>query len=847
MNWQPEQHELKGLLILLQDAIHPDNRGQLLVQERLASFNAIPEYNSYLIHILALMPDQENYTRTIAGLTLKNNLLNNFNSTPLFVLNHVKSVCIQFLENPDPDATIRRTIGSIITAIVMALDTIQMMCEDDTLDISEAVDSNTGKPVLDYVIPRLIPFNNQSNVRLRVTSIKAISHFIQLRSASVLNNMDSYLQSLFINASSDETIEVRQEVCRSFVMLLDNFTEHLLPYIDQLIEYMLVCNQSENTKVALEACEFWHQFARLESIHNYLLPFLPRVVPVILKSMIYTDEDLLMIGRDDDDDPSLQDLQPRFTSRHKSGYNRYKQQYNCNSNSSSSDDENDQEEDDEDFEDEEFFSEWTLRKFSATSLDALTSTFKSQMTNILLPLLNHALFSDDWRVVESGILALGAAAEVSRFSGWIVQQWSGSEESRTQLYEPVLRELLRRVLDRSCRVQEAACSAFSTFGEHASKLELVPYLPVILNHLTRALRLYSNRNIRLLYDTIGTLAESVGSSLNEPNFIAVLMPPLISRWNSLADTDSNLFPLLACLTDIATSLGIGFLPFTEPVFTRCVMLISTTLQRTFQNESYDGFDDLDDDFIVIPLDLLSGIVQGLGDKVEPFVRKSTILPLLAVCAHYDSRYEVLSPTYALIGDIAKACFMTLRPYLENMMPELIRQLHNDDPAFKSARNNAIWAVGEVSIRWSREHMEKYIDPVLRALVPLIHPQSQTVDLQENAVNTLGRLGIHNAELVAHVLPQFHRAWLYRARGMRENDEKDSAFQGFCKMVCLFPQALNEGAIRTLFDIIGQWQSPSEPLECLFKEITTGYRALLTLDQWNQVAMGLSLIKDEPER
>ncbi|GAN03273.1 transportin-1 isoform X2 [Mucor ambiguus] len=562
MNWQPEQHGLNELLNLLQDAIHPNNRGQLLVQERLASFNAIPEYNSYLIHILVLTTDQDSYIRAIAGLTLKNNILNSFNSTPLFVLDHVKSVCMRSLAFPDPDATIRRTIGSVITAIVvrgqimnwpnimsilankldspdplsieMALDTIQMICEDNALDVNEAIDPETNTPVLAYMIPKLIPFNNHANVRLRVASIKAISHFIQLKSPSLLANMDTYLQSLF-DIASDETTEVRQELCRSFVMLLDNFTESLLPYLGQLIEYMIFCNQSENTKVALEACEFWHQFARLEDIHDYLLPFLPRVVPVVLNSLIYTDEDLMMLGGgDDEDDPYPQNLQPRFNSRYKSSYyNRYKQYHS--SSSSSSEDEDDEDDDDEDPEDEEFFSEWTLRKYSATSLEALTSSFKSQMTDILLPLLNHALFSDDWRVVESGILALGAAAEgdideisphlprlipflitqlshanthvrciacwtVGRFSGWIVAQCINSEQGRTQFYEPVLRGLLGRILDRSRRVQEAACSAFSTLEESASKQELMPYLAVILNHLTRALRLYRNRNLRLFFN-----------------------------------------------------------------------------------------------------------------------------------------------------------------------------------------------------------------------------------------------------------------------------------------------------------------------------------------------------------
>lgn len=66
------------------------------------------------------------------------------------------------------------------------------------------------------------------------------------------------------------------------------------------------------------------------------------------------------------------------------------------------------------------------------------------------------------------------------------------------------------------------------------------------------------------------------------------------------------------------------------------MLVSTTLQSSIQYDEYDDLDELDDEFIVVPLDLLSGIVQGLGNTVEPFVKQSTLLPLLAVCAHYVS-------------------------------------------------------------------------------------------------------------------------------------------------------------------------------------------------------------------
>lgn len=65
------------------------------------------------------MTEEDNYTRAIAGLTLKNNLLNNFNRTPLTVLDHVKHISLRSLDSPDPDSTVRKTIGSVITAIIV--------------------------------------------------------------------------------------------------------------------------------------------------------------------------------------------------------------------------------------------------------------------------------------------------------------------------------------------------------------------------------------------------------------------------------------------------------------------------------------------------------------------------------------------------------------------------------------------------------------------------------------------------------------------------------------------------------------------------------------------------------
>jgi hypothetical protein len=71
------------------------------------------------------------------------------------------------------------------------------------------------------------------------------------------------------------------------------------------------------------------------------------------------------------------------------------------------------------------------------------------------------------------------------------------------------------------------------------------------------------------------------------------------------------------------------------------MLVSTTLQTSLSDNDLSDLE-LDDEFIVVPLDLISGIVQGLGHAVQPFVQKSSLLGLLAVCAHHVRNDNTLS-------------------------------------------------------------------------------------------------------------------------------------------------------------------------------------------------------------
>ena len=145
----------------------------------------------------------------------------------------------------------------------------------------------------------------------------------------------------------------------------------------------------------------------------------------------------------------------------------------------------------------------------------------------------------------------------------------------------------------------------------------------------------------ILYDAIGTLAESVGDLLNQPQCVSLLMPPLMTRWQQLADDDRAIFPLFECLGSLAMSLGDGFLPYAQPVYQRCLQIIGRTIEeqkaveQRNQHEQTKGaaadYGYVDLEFIVCALDLLSGVTEGLGHLIEPLIPQSPIMPLLYQC------------------------------------------------------------------------------------------------------------------------------------------------------------------------------------------------------------------------
>lgn len=150
-------------------------------------------------------------------------------------------------------------------------------------------------------------------------------------------------------------------------------------------------------------------------------------------------------------------------------------------------------------------------------------------------------------------------------------------------------------------------------------------------------------------------------------------------------------------------MGPAFLPYAGPVFERCKNIIHNSLLQYQAYQQNSELDEPDKSFLVVALDLLSGLTQGLGMGLEPLIRNSqpSLLELLTVCLKHPQA-PVRQSGYALVGDLAMGCFNLLRPHMNGIMQELIMQLDPEPKVeFISASNNAAWSVGEVALRYGR--------------------------------------------------------------------------------------------------------------------------------------------------
>ncbi|KAI2633973.1 armadillo-type protein [Xylaria nigripes] len=882
MDWQPVPESLSQLAACLKDSLSSfDKTAQKQAETMLEQAKSSPDIDNYLVYLfssqdppagLQCSPQDYYIVRSAAAVMLKNSVKAHNKPIPDTSLALIKMAVPIGLQ--DKNSQMRNYAGNIATELIRrggllgwpellpdllkmfnnetgqvsndaqegAVAAMAKICEDNTKMLEREVN---GQRPLNFILPKLIQATKSSLPKVRAHALTAINVFTPRKSQAMLNSIDDLLENLFYLAN-DSSNDVRKQVCRAFVQLVDTRPDKLQPHLSGLVDYILTQQQGDDEELATDAAEFWLAVGEHETLWQSLTPYVGRIIPVLLQCMVYCSDEIALLGGasdDEDEEDREEDIKPQFAKKSQARATNgaasadSTDKGNAYQKLASMDDDDDQEEGQideyDDGDDEDADDRWTLRKCSAAALDVFARDFRDPVFESILPYLTKNLKHDEWPYREAAVLALGAVAEgcigvitphlpelvsylftlledpepvvrqitcwtLGRYSSWAAELQDADQRQR--YFEPMMAGILTKMLDRNKKVQEAGASAFANLEEKAGK-RIEPYSLPIIQQYVRCFRKYKDRNVFILYDCIQTLAESIGPVLARPDLADELMPALIDRWTRVPNDSRELFPLLECLSYVAMAMNDAFTPYALPIFGRCVHIVHQNLEAALEHANNPALDPPNKDFLVTSLDLLSAIIQALNmQKSAKLVEDSPNFFELMVLCMEDPSNEVRQSAYALLGDCAKYVFLQLRPALPNVFPVLLKQLDFDnildeeaDSGF-SVVNNACWSAGEIAIQHGQD-MAPYIPELFQRFVDIVSNPGIPRGVTENAAIALGRLGLGNSELLAPHLANFAEDFLVSMDEVGLTDEKATAFRGFTLIVERNPMAMEKSLLH----------------------------------------------------
>lgn len=790
--------------------------------------------------------------RGTAGLLLKNTMLQNKHGILKHDIQYVKNNIIHALYTNENDKLITNSTGIVITTLFAtyyrqersditgvtmlrklielaagnnlgAIKALSKIMEDNAqfFQLDWQSDNGIVKPIK-FLIENFLKFMidpTVSNPEIRAESIKCINFAIGFQLQDAIIQIDEYLANIFKLAEHDHHDIVRAQICVAFTTILEFRPDKLTDNLIGIVQFMLhlITSVHEET-VALEACEFLYGFSTSPSIPKHILqPFIKDIVPVLLTKMVFDEDSILIYESHNEDDAYLEDkdedikpMAPRIVK--KSINNSMSKSSNSLDNGSSdSEDDNDDDEDDGDVD-----SRWTLRKCSAATLDIMTNILPRDVIEIAFPYLREHLTSEKWFIREATILALGAMSEgimkffhdqlpslipflveqlkdqwapvrkivcwtLSRFASWILQD-------HTEFLIPVLEPIIGTLIDKRKDVQESAISSVAVFIENCDS-ELIETLlySELLNSFDKCFQFYKKKNLIILYDAVGRFAEKVDF---DDAAMQIILPHLINKWATLQDNDKELWPLLECLSCVVSSLGEKFLPMAPDVYARAYRILCHCVEMESKSHGDPTIVVPEKDFTITSIDLIDGLVQGLGSQCQPLLfpnNDNTLLRVILECLN-DPVHEVRQSTFALLGDIVTFCDPKL---LSGTLSEFLRLIgteimHNDDIDGVPSVINAVWSLGLIS---ERIDLSAFIIDLSRILLDLFTTTLQFVDaaILENIAITIGRMGITHPEVFANgafANDSVWNKWTDCMSTVESCEEKSSGYMGFIKIVNL---------------------------------------------------------------
>lgn len=707
------------------------------------------------------------------------------------------------------------TVGNNEFAVKGAFSCLETICDELKAQLED-------DPSLNVLVVKMIDHMKNNDVISREYALKCLNHLIPWKLPAVLDNMDPFLEVLFYLAQYDEEKRIKIQVCRCFTNLVEANLRHLDLHIQGIVNYMLMMTKSEDTDISITASSFWKYVLEYDNADDAIINIFPDLIATLCLGLRMSEEEISNFEMDEE--ATDQEMnQNQFRS----------DKWELNSD-----------------DDRIGMNGLSLRKGCASGIDALSYTFSARIIPVFLPILEEILSSPDWINREAGLLALGAFtpgcgehlyeylpkivpyvlqllndenAAIRSMACWALgrcSKWIVSIKEGQQFFEQFIRSILDKVRDSSQSTQEAAFCALSHFMDYAQKL-MVPYTKEILTVCMSVFMNLTTKNSIVFYDSISTLADAIGNEIANPEYIPIYMNPFISLYNQLKDDDHRLKLLMECLTTLAGTLGMSFLPFVDIMLERSLRMMQNYITQAdmYRQEPYKFYPP-DSRFMVCSLDLVSGISEGIHSTIYEYLKNTHIASfVLYGCRDEDS--SVKKSAFGLVGDLTRFCTPIIQTILAEALPYITQEIK---PRIYrvSVSNNSTWAFGEIAFRCG-EYVAPYALDVQQRLTRILNDPMLVPDLYENATITLGRLSLACPQELAPIFEGFYKPFCLSLAQLPDDFDKDSAFRGLYALIKINPLPAFKD-FEPLCEAIASWAEIKPDLKQMSHGILMAYKS-----------------------
>jgi hypothetical protein len=451
-----------------------------------------------------------------------------------------------------------------------------------------------------------------------------------------------------------------------------------------------------------------------------------------------------------------------------------------------------------------------------------------------------------------------------------------SEELGIQFYNLTLQEFVNTMFDKKSKVQVAACSAICLLVENSFIIPvpsdsnsqqtqtgqqqniLISNLQTLLSAISHAFDFYGIKASLILIDLIGTVADTLGSEIKP--FTATFLPKLMNKFLSFEDFDTRMFPVLECFTSVLPVVGLEAQEYLATIYQRCIRILIAVLvapqhqqqqlqqhsalhQNTIspnktnnpQNPTHP--DDINKDFAVCAMDVISAINEGLGGmfmnvilqnqnnnnnthtndqkpSADAQYNSDLLLQLLFLGLKDPELPELRQSSFSLAGELIKNCFLLImnHPQGRQLIHDLLQTAAiNLDSSYPLVCNNAAWMIGELSIQVAPDVLHYFIPDIMNGLIFALQTSDLSDNLKVNIAITIGRLAIKCPFEVAEVADECFAAWCSVLSFPCPYLEKCQAFYGLLSVLHQHIDVIigNKTNIYSLLIAAISWQQNSE--------------------------------------